>query len=622
MMPLGSSHLERPTRPRTMEDFLRRPLPPSQLPLLPWQVPGHFGSSLSGLAPCGMLAPLQRPRFDVPPRSKDLAAVKRVPEPTSEHVQMQAAKVCKLGRAEPIDAKKDRFVRLWMKLVLTQFPESALGQELQNTDDKVRSMQHTLFQRTGNTLSQRWSAVNSLARWIKKNLKVEDEFRFTEDRVYRFATSWHRHGTTVDSAISGINFVGGIVKGKIGQQLLDVAASDRVKGAASEGLAALPPRKQAATLEPREIQVLEALVCDLTKGFHSRQLAWVMLLLISLRARFGDLVGVIAVWIENELIVLQPSKTKTSKKDRSRLFLEMLGPVFLFSGQPWFETHMYARTNEGIPYPEWETVPVFNGRYYTNLPARGDDYNRAIQQLCAELGFVKAPQITGHTGKASMITFAGTRGMTSVAKSILSYHVIPGESKATRAYDRGRLLEPVKALQSEVDDFANNNGGTRIAEVSDDDGESSAVDTSDSGSSSEEEDVVNTDKAADNRLIYNEKSRAIHQGRYACVGRTACGVLMRAHYRSITTQEVQTLPNGKFSYCKRGCFSKGEEPLTEADGSSSDTDSTESRTDQVLTKGSAEEADKGESEEEKQCSGGAGSIEPEEYSVSSDLLEP
>ena len=288
-----------------------------------------------------------------------------------------------------------------------------------------------------------------------------------------------------------------------------------------------------------------------------------------MRARFGDLRAVITVWVQDDLIYLRPSKTKTSGRDKSRLFLEMLGPLHLFGSSNWFLRHMEARAEAGIPFPEWEALPVFNGRYFCNLPAKSDDFNKAIQQICEELGFKKAVQVTGHSAKASMITFAGSRGMTPTSQSILAYHVLPNESKATRVYDRGRLLEPVKALQFAIEEYVEEQGGGKQLAVQDAE-EKQDILSSDSGSSSDEEDEsAAARKVADNRLIINENTGKIHQGRFDEPGRTACGVLMRNHYRSVTQKEVSSMARETFSYCNRGCFDKEAEVQSEADESCS-----------------------------------------------------
>ena len=97
----------------------------------------------------------------------------------------------------------------------------------------------------------------------------------------------------------------------------------------------------------------------------------------------------------------------------------------------------------------------------------------------------QADLVTGHSPKASMLTFAGSKGFTPQTLAALGYHVVPGESKATRSYDRGRLIEPVKALQYIVNEYAADLGCDGGAEDSDAefDGLSSS---SESGSTSNE----------------------------------------------------------------------------------------------------------------------------------------
>ena len=122
-----------------------------------------------------------------------------------------------------------------------------------------------------------------------------------------------------------------------------MAGSWRIQGAASEKVSTMPDRRQAATLSPGEIQLLETLVCDVKRDFFSRQIAWVFLVLTSLRFRYGDMYNILSMQEENELIEVTPSRTKTSHRDKSRLKLTMLSPLKLFTGLPWHDVHVRER---------------------------------------------------------------------------------------------------------------------------------------------------------------------------------------------------------------------------------------------------------------------------------------
>ena len=549
-MPLGSSSCERPPGPlpqsvhqNRYHELRAQLLPASQLPKLPWQGPNLLGGLLTGGPRCKTMAPFVLPDLRVVPKVAAYVAQQAFYSRCSV-AELRPAKFRKLGECEEDAAKKLRLVRKWQLLISNRFAHTALAQTLGESDNAVGSLSHTLGNKSSSTLAVRLSAVNGIIKWLEKHI---GEFRcFTENDVYAFAKAWHRHPTTVSSAISGLNLLGGLLPD---QSILDIAGSWRIQGAASEKVSAMPARKQAATLTPAEIQMLETLVCNNKSEFYSRQRAWVFLVLTALRSRYGDMHDIVSMQDDGDLLEVVPSKTKMSHRDKSRLNMSMLGPLKLFSRLPWHDAHVKEREKHGMPIDTWQFAPAYNGRSFVNRSCKSSDYNKALQSLLRELQIPQADRVTGHSAKASMLTFAGSRGFKSQTLSILAYHSVPCQSKSTRAYDRGRLLEPVKAFQFIVDEYSAASGCADDGAVSDVESACQSGSSDSGSSSSSSSDGAESETIADNTFILNEKTGAVHKGNFNDENRSACGIPLLAHYRTCSVVEMKSM-----NLCGRGCF--------------------------------------------------------------------
>lgn len=461
-----------------------------------------------------------------------------------------------------------------MSLILERFAESKIAVDLRSARDPTLSLHHTLFGKSTATLAVRHSGFNSLLRWIKLHVGTDE---LSENTVYDFAAGWHKHLSTVQSGLSALNFVGGVLDER---WILDIAGSLRVRGASCEKLATMPTRRQALALSPEQVMILEQKVCDLSVNFFQRQIAWCFLVMLSLRARFGDVCKLIKFNCSDDLIDVEPSRTKTSRRDTSRLPLTMLGPLSLSSGLPWFETHWTQREVAGIPADVWEFCPCFNGRSFANRPCCGADFNAALQSFNADLGIKEGPssdaKLIGHSAKATALTFASSQGLSVQSRAILGYHPLPQESKAIRPYDRQRLLGPVLAFQNVLLVYASKLGladNEPVQGLAEDDSvdmgadeepvrdDSSALGSS---SSSEEEDAL--EKCSDSRVILNEVRNTVHRGRFSDETRTCCGLVLRGHYRELKFELAGEIPGA--AWCKRGCFAKSSlENDTDAESS-------------------------------------------------------
>ena len=343
------------------------------------------------------------------------------------------------------------------------------------------------------------------------------------------------------SAISALNFVGGFTRL---DELVRIAASKRIIGASSEKLERLPPRRQAKAMSPEQVCILEVFVADTGQSFLDRQILWIYLVMSALRARFADLRNLISHSVADRLLEVQPRKTKTSRLDKSRLPLAMVGPTELFSDADWFDVHLESRNFRGIPFGEWEFSPSNIGHEFLNTPCKTSDYSSALRQVLTRLNFVDPDSYSAHSAKATMLSFAAFSGMTPEDRGILGYHRPTGVSGSVRSYDRSKQIAQVLKLAGHLETYR---GIHMPLEEPLDSGE---VSCSESSSSSSDEDETDKGPTICVGLILNEARGTLHRPRLGDQTRTTCGLLMRSHYREVSDEKEST----GWLRCNRGCF--------------------------------------------------------------------
>jgi hypothetical protein len=447
------------------------------------------------------------------------------------------------------DDRRRMAVTAWKDTLLSDFPMASTSvQMLEAADDQMRMqiMRHSVFKKSTNTLCTRLSGLRRVKSWLDKH----DRLTLSEPSLYKFAAAVHTHATSVASAISALNFVGGTFGCS---DLFAITQSRRVAGASAESLAQLPAIKQSLALKPHALCKFEYAVHDEGCATELRILSGGFLLCVALRSRYSDASKIVSVSFDDELIQATPSSTKTSKLDASRKDLTMLGPRRLFTGLDWFGKWLSMRQSLGIPFPAWPVVPSCTGNVYGQTAACVGDVNAALKELGKTLCIEGADQLSSHSGKASMLAFAGSSGLSVACRAALGYHRMPGETSAIRAYDREHLMTPVCALLREVDKYAGGAGlradgclsavDANVAVVDDDSEGAQSIadvlsDSSSSGSCSSEDEEVALGPKRDSRKILNTKTGTVHAGRFGSDSESYCGRAYLAHYKLVSDDQV------------------------------------------------------------------------------------
>jgi hypothetical protein len=326
-------------------------------------------------------------------------------------------------------------------------------------------------------------------------------------------------------------------------------------GAANEKLECMPARRQARAMTPDQVRQLEVFTADPEQPFLERQITFIFLVLTALRSRFSDLKKFTSHLVSDDLLEFIPRQTKTSRLDKSRLPLCMVGPIKLFSAADWFTVHTEARILRGIPLGEWELAAAHSKMVFTNLACKVSDYSSALRRTLAILQFEDASVFSAHSAKATMLTFAANCGMTAEERGLLGYHRPTGVSSSVRSYDRSKQIAPVEKLARHLTDFRDNAPNLAGEDKSGD------ISCSDSDSSSSDSGEELESPATNAGPILNEARGTLHSARADDLTRTRCGLVLRAHYRELDCE-------GSWAKCNRGCF-KVEFAGTAADSDSS-----------------------------------------------------
>ena len=106
----------------------------------------------------------------------------------------------------------------------------------------------------------------------------------------------------------------GFMQGAFGFNFEAILASRRLSGFCAEQADRLPPRKRSPILPLWMVKALELRRVDEDFSDDEAIVAGAMLLMLSLRARFSDLRKIVQVSISNNIIEIEVSVTKTSRK--------------------------------------------------------------------------------------------------------------------------------------------------------------------------------------------------------------------------------------------------------------------------------------------------------------------
>ena len=174
--------------------------------------------------------------------------------------------------------------------------------------------------------------------------------------------------------------------------------------------------------------------------------AGAILLMLSLRARYSDFRQIVQVSISTNVIEVEVSVTKTSRKVSRSLPLIWRGPRLLTMGQDWWPKFDKARVRAGIPFPTYPLFPFRNEEGWGGSQGRPTDFNEAMALVFSDVGFTPDEFPSSHGLQATMLAWACRYGIPKESREALGYHVGCQKPGTVQIYARYRIEAPLAEL--------------------------------------------------------------------------------------------------------------------------------------------------------------------------------
>ena len=426
---------------------------------LPWQKPGLMGFVLGGqpLVP-SPLGHLQRTAFVAKPAT-DKAEAANQAEPVAQEDAKEPAKPrarlaltakaaparkLKAYKAQDESERRTKLLAGWEEVLLKAPTASQTGAIMADPDEEPKEvLRLTLIDKATNTLAARLSAVSAYISWMPSAAHWPP----SEKQAYDFVAQTANISAPATRATRFVEALG-FMQGAFGFDFETLLASRRLTGFCAEQADRLPPRKQSPTVPLWVIKAIELKLID--EGFAEDEaiVAGAMLLMLSLRARFSDFRRVTQVTVTRNVIEVEVTVTKTSRKVSQNLPLVLRGPRVLTSGQDWWQKYDLARINAGIPFPSYPLFPYRTGEAWGPSQGRLTDFTEAMALIFSSVGFTPDVFPTSHGLKATFLAWACKFGIDKEAREALGYHVGSPKPGTVQVYARDRIEGPLAKLCS------------------------------------------------------------------------------------------------------------------------------------------------------------------------------
>eukprot|EP00973_Karenia_brevis_P007991 1083566-Karenia_brevis.AAC.1 len=148
-----------------------------------------------------------------------------------------------------------------------------------------------------------------------------------------------------------------------------------------------------------------------------------MLMLMSLRARFSDLVDCLKFEVRGERATVTVREMKTSRRSKARLPVTLHGPTRWVTGGEWMKIFLKRREEMNIPFPEFPLFPARIKGEWVKKQGRLQDYNSALKMVLATVSNKSGVVATSHGLKATTLEWSCAYGLKEDERAALGYHI-------------------------------------------------------------------------------------------------------------------------------------------------------------------------------------------------------
>ena len=269
--------------------------------------------------------------------------------------------------------------------------------------------------------------------------------------------------TKVHGALTGFVEACGFLLHVLGVREANGALSHpihKAKGRLRKVRVSPPPRRQARAMTVFETRALEDYVRNTKNAAQDRYAAGCYLFGIYSRSRLGDLRSVkqFVICCDEGFHLGLLECVSLSHKSRScgnamGLELPLIAPAKALCEEPWAKAWIeasraagcdLARLKDGSPLlqaplvsGEWSGLPISNAKFAM--------WVAAILESCCE---VPVPRFTGHSAKATVLSWLAKYGVDEDSRTVLGHHV--GKNKMVATYSRDLQAGPLRKMMEVI----------------------------------------------------------------------------------------------------------------------------------------------------------------------------
>ncbi|CAE7519209.1 unnamed protein product [Symbiodinium sp. CCMP2592] len=334
------------------------------------------------------------------------------------------------------------------------------GATLEERHTKVRL---ALGGKAPRTLQKRYGQSAKLVSWAElesvKAFPIDGQI--AEEFLRHLVSSSGRH-SVLTGAVECFAFLHHV----LGVDMeLNACSNPIVQGILRKARLERPAKKQARALLASEVLALEALLADECRPLIDRFCAGAFLFALYGRARLGDL-RVLDCFITDlledsasgcgYLEVLSLSHKCRSTSNSQGMRMHILVPAKGIGPRCWGKDFISVARELGRDLTSIASgepllyMPDAHGNF-SNVPADTDRFAAWVQDLLSTVPAYSGDKISGHSAKATPLSWMGKAGTDFDTQTLLGHHVLVGRSSAL-TYARDTQAAPVRKFEALIGD--------------------------------------------------------------------------------------------------------------------------------------------------------------------------
>ena len=363
-----------------------------------------------------------------------------------------------------VEPQKDKILRKWRGLLLTNPEGSATGEALVECDgdaEQVQLLNEVFGGKSCSTLSKRCNCLLKYMQFCEDTSTGDDVvcFPVAPNTVHGYLQKLHREQkfSGIRELMQTLTFA----KHVLGLFFSGDVEQPRISGILRDSHMHKNTLKQSRPLTVAEIFALERFVMDEKQHCVDRFGAGAMLFLLYSRGRVSDIRNIEHSILDRPVGDVRHGylemHTHDHKGRRTTMSLGipliLLAPIYGLCDASWCMAYLAVAKNLGVDLEEGHRGPVLalpdvTGTL-TDKAAGPLDVTKWMRGILRKRGIDVKPGLTSHGLKATLMSWASKAGMSEEDRRILGHHAMSGKKSMT-VYSRDLQTAPTRRLEGVI----------------------------------------------------------------------------------------------------------------------------------------------------------------------------